>query len=521
MLFIVVTMIISLSKTQAQDSNILLGLDDPAYGVQIRTNWPGATLGWARGFSIVNQNATERFITLGSKGQSDNGISTLHYSWIGKDFDDTYMSFLPNGNIGIGTNAPQNSLSLVFNEDNTTLGTNVKSAIRISNQFATSFGRRSEIQFGLDQNSNSNLAVIASEYASWDGAPAGDLIFGTSPTSSTDILERMRVKHNGNVGIGTNDPKSKLHVEGKASFGKWGVLHADWTNEANWGGASNLWAGYIGFNAYRNNDDEKDMYYGTNPYTAKAAFEGSNAGFRWMYRKRINDDSENQHTLNEYMRLTRDGSLALGTVNPGTSKLAIAGDVSVGASGNASLFARHINGKKSDSFNADDLYLNYGTGHDVFIGNETVSGSDLFVMNGNVGIATTSTGNHKLAVEGSIGAREIKVEIGAWSDFVFEKEYNLPTLEEVESHIAEKGHLENIPSAIEVEKNGIFLGEMNAKLLQKIEELTLYTIAQEKKIKALESQNTRIEKLEKENDELKNLFSEFKALKASIEALKK
>ncbi len=115
--------------------------------------------------------------------------------------------------------------------------------------------------------------------------------------------------------------------------------------------------------------------------------------------------------------------------------------------------------------------------------------------NGNLGIGTTATGSHRLAVEGSIGAREIKVETNGWSDFVFEKNYNLPTLKEVENHINEKGHLKDIPSAQEVEKNGIFLGEMNSKLLQKIEELTLYTIQQEK----------RLENQSKEMDELKAL----------------
>ena len=136
--------------------------------------------------------------------------------------------------------------------------------------------------------------------------------------------------------------------------------------------------------------------------------------------------------------------------------------------------------------------------------------------NGNVGIGTTTTGSHKLAVEGSIGAREIKVEGSGWSDFVFEKNYELPTLENVEQHIKEKGHLQDIPSAKEVEKNGFFLGEMDAKLLQKIEELTLYTIQQEKKIKALEKQNSKIEKLEKENKLLKSLLKRVSKLEEKI-----
>ncbi|MBU2912951.1 tail fiber protein [Reichenbachiella agariperforans] len=113
---------------------------------------------------------------------------------------------------------------------------------------------------------------------------------------------------------------------------------------------------------------------------------------------------------------------------------------------------------------------------------------------GNVGIGTSDTGTHKLAVGGSIGAREIKVEASGWSDFVFEKDYELRTLEEVERHIMTKGHLPEIPNEIEVSENGINLGKMDAKLLQKIEELTLYLIEQNKRIDKLEAKNARLEK---------------------------
>lgn len=103
---------------------------------------------------------------------------------------------------------------------------------------------------------------------------------------------------------------------------------------------------------------------------------------------------------------------------------------------------------------------------------------------GNVGIGILNPGDWKLAVNGKIRATEVKVETG-WSDFVFYEDYDLPTLEEVERHIKTKGHLKDIPNAKEVEENGFLLGELNAKLLQKIEELTLYTIEQEKKINDL------------------------------------
>ncbi len=116
---------------------------------------------------------------------------------------------------------------------------------------------------------------------------------------------------------------------------------------------------------------------------------------------------------------------------------------------------------------------------------------------GNIGIGTKDTKGYRLGVKGKVAAEEVKVALHTnWPDYVFDKEYDLPTLKEVEKHIQEKGHLENIPNAEEVTKNeGIFLGEINAKLLQKIEELTLYTIQQQKLIEAL---NIRLQNLEKE-----------------------
>jgi hypothetical protein len=111
---------------------------------------------------------------------------------------------------------------------------------------------------------------------------------------------------------------------------------------------------------------------------------------------------------------------------------------------------------------------------------------------GNVGIGTTNP-TEKLAVNGKIRAKEIKVETG-WADFVFAKDYKLPTLQETEKHIKEKGHLPGIPSAAEVEKNGVELGDMNKKLLQKIEELTLYLIEMKKENEKVNVINKEYEK---------------------------
>lgn len=102
----------------------------------------------------------------------------------------------------------------------------------------------------------------------------------------------------------------------------------------------------------------------------------------------------------------------------------------------------------------------------------------------------------KLSVDGRIVANELVcVDISTWADFVFEDSYQLPSLTEVEQHIQEHKHLPDIPSAADVQRDGVNVVEMQAKLLQKVEELTLYVIDQNKKIS---DQNNRIEQLEAE-----------------------
>ncbi|WP_299122847.1 hypothetical protein [uncultured Tenacibaculum sp.] len=160
--------------------------------------------------------------------------------------------------------------------------------------------------------------------------------------------------------------------------------------------------------------------------------------------------------------------------------------------------------KLSGSYNSGNgaEFWQNGKG-DVILNINSVTNGFYIQSDGKIGMGTISP-DSKLAVNGNIHTKEVKVDLIGWSDFVFEKEYSLPTLDEVETYIKEKGHLKDIPSEKEVLKNGIYLGEMDAKLLQKIEELTLYAIQQEKKIKEQEKElkklkglSDRLEKLEK------------------------
>jgi hypothetical protein len=131
-------------------------------------------------------------------------------------------------------------------------------------------------------------------------------------------------------------------------------------------------------------------------------------------------------------------------------------------------------------FGTRRMFDKNGTGQEWFYGDDIVIDGQ-----GNIGVGTLIP-KEKLSVNGKIRAHEIKVELTGWPDYVFAKDYPLATLQQTENHIKEKGYLPGIPSSAEVKANGIDLGEMNAKLLQKIEELTLHLIEQNKKTARLE-----------------------------------
>jgi len=157
--------------------------------------------------------------------------------------------------------------------------------------------------------------------------------------------------------------------------------------------------------------------------------------------------------------------------------------------------------------NASNIYSNDGT----LLGNRTVTMNDnsMIFNTGNTGRiyigndspafnATsfpTTTGNYRLYVEGGILSEKAKVALKSglnWADYVFANDYKLMSLTEIESFVKENKHLPGIESADELVKNGLDLGDMQAKQMGKIEELTLYAIEQDKK---LDKQGKEIEEL--------------------------
>ncbi len=112
---------------------------------------------------------------------------------------------------------------------------------------------------------------------------------------------------------------------------------------------------------------------------------------------------------------------------------------------------------------------------------------------GNVGIGTTNPGSFKLAVEGTIGARDVMVtNTNPWPDYVFRPGYRLRPLSEVSAYIQKHRHLPDIPTETEAKEKGVSLGDMQAKLLAKVEELTLHMIREHERNNRLEAQNREL-----------------------------
>ena len=197
------------------------------------------------------------------------------------------------------------------------------------------------------------------------------------------------------------------------------------------------------------------------------------------------------------MIITSDGLVGIGTTSP-TAPLNV-----VSTAGQISLF-KHTSSSNSCisvANNAGQVNLGIGsiTPHayiwsqtgNLFIGND--GDPTLFVSgmaHGDVGIGTTDTKGYKLAVNGNAVFNKVVVKPTInWPDYVFHANYSLRPLSEVEQYLKQYHHLPEVPTAEEVEKNGLDVGDNQATLLKKIEELTLYVIEQNKRIEALESKS--------------------------------
>ncbi len=215
-----------------------------------------------------------------------------------------------------------------------------------------------------------------------------------------------------------------------------------------------------------------------------------------------------------------NGRVGIGTMTP-TGKLEINGTGTIGGYWNPNnSFLSISQGGNSLIMDHNEIYstsaINLGSKSGDIIQFRAIyesSSSTKVVIkrDGKVGIGT-QTPNSKLSVNGNIRAQEIKLEATNWPDYVFGENYRQPGLEELEVFIKANGHLPGLKSAKEYQEEGVDIMELNQKLLEKIEELTLYIIQQDEKIDQQNEQHHRqseeISQLKREIQTIKELLLE-------------
>ena len=381
------------------------------------------------------------------------------------------------GNVGIGTTSPNFRLHLKganANSELMTLGATTTGNFALTSADGGAYG----LFAGVGGSGNAWLQV-----GRYDSNTAYNLIMQAAC---------------GNVGIGTTTPGQSLEVAGN-------VLANKENSAFGVDAQGNARLGII----------KKSGYYPT-----ISSDSGSPIIFSQSNQIGIFTNIATA-TVTERMRIDGNGNVGIGNSNP-QSKLdiAVSNLAGINISGNSSSYVgSDINISRTSTgtgvgqapaiqFN-DNTTLNKGliqsssVGLQFFYNTNNAGWSERMriASNGYVGIGNTAP-DAPLTVSGQVHAQEVKVTVTApGPDYVFEPDYKLTSLDEIKNYIDQNKHLPEVPSAKEMEKNGVQLGEMNMLLLKKIEELTLYVI-----------------ELKKENEKQQNHIN---ALESKIEGIKK
>ncbi|MEN0048907.1 MAG: hypothetical protein AAF806_17720 [Bacteroidota bacterium] len=336
--------------------------------------------------------------------------------------------------VGIGTENPESKLNILNGTD-----ANAVSGGYIIN------GPLNATNLAIDNNEiqGRNNGVVSGISLNFEG---GSLTFG-GPSND----KRMYLSTAGRVGIGTAAPDKQLHLLGD------GFIRLEQTGLSNgeWGEVNSTGVGTL------------------------RLYQHDNNGFGGI-------------------DILPSGNVGIGTNNPqsrlqllsGTDANAVSGGYIINGSLNATNLAIDNNEIQArNNGNASGISVNF-EGGSVLLGGPTPDKRFYLTTAGNVGIGTSNIpSGYKVAIDGNTICEELMVELsGNWPDYVFREDYELLPLSELKVFVEDKGHLPNIPSADTIEGKGVqAVGAIQIKLLEKIEELTLYILQQEERIKQLEA----------------------------------
>lgn len=308
--------------------------------------------------------------------------------------------------------------------------------------------------------------------------------FATSATSQTNSFPLYsNGTYSGGTGDNTNVTNPQLKLQANSGYVRVSHLSAN-----------------SGISAVYNFETGKDVYWG----------ETTDIGNYWFRGRNIivQGGMVGLNVTSPTYQLDVGGQIGSNGFNltnkyPGSS----AGDLSITGYFNTSAYdmiAIHHgwdpNGVYIAGYNASNAAVAAWTAlatQKVYIGTNAFGNTNYMsvnLMNGAVGIGTSNTNdpNNRLFVETGIRTRKITVDQAVWPDYVFASGYHLLPLDSLKQYIAVNRRLPEMPSADSVAKNGVELGDAQAKLLKKVEELTLYVLQQQKELEEVKAENKRL-----------------------------
>ena len=419
------------------------GLNGIAFGSNAQVSQAdGIAIGSYAKSNAANSYVFGQYLTSNGSNSLTFGIGTSSFAPLVNNKSNSIMFGVTNkpsltiakygnsdrGYIGIGTDAPEEMAHVVG-----------KLLIDRTSETASSLQFRHPDAKGLPPNDS-----LMSEPSYWDiYSDTYGLKFNTVLKSNGTSSQQLIISRSGSVGIDVATPLAKLHVGQN--------IIAD-------GNITTL--------------DKFVLAPAPNATSDYWEISRTNTGINYAFKDRV---------LRDVLFMGTSGFIGIGTTNP-SAKLDVNGAFKAqSATINGTLTANAISAQSAiidGSLTANELNAPIAT-----IGTLNVD-----ILNYQVDDITCNLLTADKAQIKDICAEEVRVQLTAcWPDYVFSKDYKLLPLHDVEEYITENQHLPNIPSSAVVESNGVELGAMNALLLQKVEELTLYIIQMEKRLVELEN----------------------------------